>query len=218
MEVRESVRLRSYGRRNNFYLTVKRLMDVLISLFGLCILLPLMVWISYQIMKKDGRPVFFRQAHVGKGHREFIMLTFRTMTNASKVIRALPPHPFPENWANGVPDAFYFTRNPQQMVTGSGKWIKKYHLEKLPALINILKGDMSLVGPSPEIPEIADHYNRHQAQRLRMKPGLTGLAQIHDHHHQNHGKKVMDDLHYINDCSAKLDIKILYRTLKRLVN
>ncbi|WP_170848236.1 sugar transferase [Lentibacillus halodurans] len=194
---------------------IKRSLDIAISLVCLLVLTPFMVWIACRMMKKEGKPIFFRQARVGREHRIFVLWRFRTKTNSSKVIRSLPPHPFPKNWDNGVPDAFYFKRDTTQTVTQTGNWLKKYHLDRIPELFNVLKGDMSLVGPSPEVPEIADHYNQYQAQRLRVKPGIICLSQINGYTNQNYGKKIRDDLFYIRNCSVKWDMVIICRALKQ---
>ncbi|MDY0395816.1 sugar transferase [Virgibacillus halophilus] len=86
-------------------------------------------------------------------------------------------------------------------------------MENLPQLWNVLRGDMSLVGPAPEYPDIACHYDRYQASRLKVKPGMTGYAQIHRLSNSQHSKKVRFDLFYINHCSARLDTKIVIHTI-----
>ncbi|QKY68268.1 sugar transferase [Lentibacillus sp. CBA3610] len=216
MEARQHIRLQSVSvRHKQLFLIVKRLFDIIISLVCLIVLAPVLLWISYRLLKKEGRPVFFREARAGRDKRLFIRWRFRTMTNASKVIRALPPHPFPKSWSNGVPDAFHFNRESQRTVTPTGKWIQKYRLDRISELFNVLKGDMSLVGPKPEIPDIADYYNQYQKQRLQVRPGLTCFAQLNGRTNKNHAKKIRDDLSYIRNCSMKWDIIIMFRTLKQ---
>ncbi|WP_164669992.1 sugar transferase [Virgibacillus doumboii] len=216
MELRQNVRSRSASvPRFSKFFAAKRVIDITISFLLLLLLCPFLLLIFYRIMKKDGKPVFFRQARVGKDDRTFILWKFRTLTNPSKVIRALPPHPFPDTWNSGVPNRFYFNRDSYQNLTHTGRGLKKFHLDGLPQLYNVLKGDMSLVGPSPEIVEIVDYYNRYQAGRLRVKPGITGFAQVNGNSNKNHDQKIRDDLFYIKNRSIKFDMIILYRTFKR---
>lgn len=217
MEVHQHVRSRSASvPRFNMFFVTKRIIDITVSFFLLLLFCPFLPFFCYLIIKKDGKPIFFRQACVGKSNRSFIVWKFRTLTNPSKVIRALPPHPFPKTWDNGVPNQFYFNRNPHQNLTHTGRWLKKFHLDGLPQLYNVLKGDMSLVGPSPEIVEIADYYNGYQAHRLNVKPGMSGLAQVNGHSDKNHDQKIIDDLLYIKKRSFKFDRIIIYRTFKRI--
>lgn len=218
VEVRQNVRSRStsYAHFNKSF-TVKRMVDILGSFILILILWPWLLLISYRIMRKDGGPILFRQVRMGKDNRPFLISKFRTMTNPSKVIRSLPPHPFPKSWENGVPNQFNFNRDPYQNVTQTGRWIKKYHLDSLPQLYNVFKGDMSFVGPSPEIVEIADYYNEYQAQRLDVKPGIIGFAQVNGNTNSQHNQKIRDDLFYIENSSLKFDMIIIYRMLKRIL-
>ncbi|WP_155668309.1 sugar transferase [Ornithinibacillus caprae] len=217
MGLYESVRTKSGSFVHiNLYFIVKRLFDIIISLTLLVLLSPLFLWISYRLYKKEGNPIFYREVRVGKNGRNFTLWSFRTMMNSSKVIRSLPPHPFPSSWEKGVPDYFKFIRDKNKVYTMTGTWLRKYNLEKLPQLVNVLKGDMSLVGPSPEIPEIAQYYNRYQSSRLKVRPGITGYAQIHDATNDNHGQKIKHDLYYINNYSYKLEGKIILEFFKRI--
>ncbi|SDR09010.1 sugar transferase [Virgibacillus salinus] len=217
MEIRQNVRSKpaSYIDINMFFI-VKRVVDIIGSFILILILWPWLLIICYRILKKDGGPILFRQVRMGKDNRPFLIRKFRTLTNPSKVIRSLPPHPFPKSWNNGVPDQFNFNRDPYQNVTHTGRWLKKYRLDRLPLLYNVLKGDMSLVGPSPEIVEIVEYYNEYQAQRLQVKPGITGFAQVNGNTNQNHDQKIRDDLFYIKNCSLKFDMIIKYRTIKHI--
>ncbi|MEN2768302.1 sugar transferase [Ornithinibacillus xuwenensis] len=214
----ESAKTKSnYFIHINLFFFFKRLIDLFFSASLLLLLSPLFLFICYRINKKEGKPIIYRELRVGKNNRAFTMYSFRTTTNASKVIRALPPYPFPRSWEKGVPSYFKISRDKYVTYTDTGLWLKRYHLDKLPQLLNVLKGDMSLVGPSPEVPEIADYYNRYQARRLKVKPGLTGYAQVKGVSNDNHGKKINYDLFYTQNCSYKLDFKILYRATMKLV-
>ncbi|MFC4556841.1 sugar transferase [Virgibacillus kekensis] len=217
MEIRQSIRSKAdLGKHDTLYTITKRVADIVISSAALLIMSPLFIVVSYRILKRDGKPVFEKETVAGKRNRLYTIWRFRTMTIPSKVIRSLPPHPFPEEWSNGVPDSFHFKRSAAQTVTFSGKWIKKYRLENLPALYNVLKGDMSLVGPEPEIAEVVDHYNKHQAVRLMVKPGITGFAQVNGSTNLNHTQKIRDDLFYIEKRSIKFDLIIFSRAIRQI--
>lgn len=217
MEIRQTIHSKTTSLKQvNMFFITKRLTDVMISFAYLLVLSPLILLTSYLIIKKDGKPVFFRQVRVGRDHRLFKIWKFRTLTNPSRVIRALPPHPFPRSWKYGVPDKFYFNRDPYQTFTRTGKGIKKFHLDRLPLLFNVLKGDMSLVGPSPEILEIAEYYNFFQEKRLKVKPGIISFAQLNGNTNRKHSQKIKDDIFYIENCSLKFDMIIIYRWFKRI--
>ncbi|MEN2468068.1 sugar transferase [Ornithinibacillus sp. JPR2-1] len=200
----------------NLYFFFKRLSDMIVSTILFFLFLPLFLYICIRIAKKEGKPIFNREVRVGKNNRTFVMWSFRTMTNGSKVIRQLPPYPFPSSWDNGVPDYFKIIRDKHVTYTSTGLWLSKYHLDKLPQLINVIRGDMSLIGPSPERPEIVDYYNRQQMKRLKVRPGLTGYAQIKGATNEKHGLKIRYDLYYTQNCSFKLDAMIFLQSIKRL--
>lgn len=116
-------------------------------------------------------------------------------------------------WKEGVPDSFLFKTAGDVTITSIGKILRKCSLDELPQLLNVLRGDMSIVGPRPEIPAITDLYNGHQAKRLLIKPGITGYAQINGRSEISHGKKIEYDLYYIKNFSLLLDIKIIAATI-----
>jgi lipopolysaccharide/colanic/teichoic acid biosynthesis glycosyltransferase len=116
-------------------------------------------------------------------------------------------------WPDGVPNDFLFETPVQQKITRIGKIYRKLSIDELPQLFNVLRGDMSLIGPRPEIPEITQLYTRYQASRLKVKPGMTGYAQINGRSVNNHGMKVEYDLYYIEIQSCGLDIKICVKTI-----
>lgn len=216
MGMLESAKSKStYFFHINLYFFFKRMLDIVLSLLLLILLSPLFLIICYRIAKKEGNPIFIRELRVGRNNSTFTMISFRTMTNGSRVIRQFPPYPFPSSWEKGVPDYFKLNQDKTVTYTDTGLWLQKYGLYKIPQLLNVVRGDMSLVGPSPERPEIADYYNRHQMNRLKMKPGITGYAQIKGVTNDNHGKKITYDLYYTQNCSYTLDAKILYQASKQ---
>lgn len=213
----ENVRSRMQARatatgNRKVYFFMKRLIDIVVSFMLLLLLAPLLLFICIKIMKNEGKPILFRQRRVGKFKHGFILWQFRTMTNPSRVIRAFPPHPVPDSWENGVPDEFTFQRDSYITVTPTGAWLQNYKLHKLPRLWNVLKGDMSLVGPKSEMPEIVDYYNNYQMKRLQIKPGMTGYAQLKGE--LNYSKKIRRDLFYMKNCNIRMDVKILMRAIR----
>lgn len=186
----------------------KRLIDIVGSLFILLCCLPLFILLPIIIILFSGRPVFFLQTRTGASNRRFTILKFRTMkvsTNESN------RHIY--DWKAGVPNDFLFKTESDSEVTSIGKILRKYSLDELPQLLNVLAGQMSLIGPRPEIPEITTFYNSQQAKRLLVKPGITGYAQVNGRSKISHGKKIEYDLYYVENCSILLDYKILCATI-----
>lgn len=222
MELRENVSTRVNSRSNasgqsKSYRFIKRLIDIIVSFTLLLLFSPLLVFICWRIQKKEGKTILYREMCVGKDRYTFVLWRFRTMTNPSRVIYALPPHPFPASWKSGVPDQFTIQRDSGITITPTGLWLRKYHFHKLPQLWNVIKGDMSLVGPKPEIREIADYYNEHQLKRLAVKPGIIAYTGLYDNQSINHNEKVNLDLYYIKKRSFKMDVRILcHVVVKRL--
>lgn len=194
---------KSYG-----YRLWKRVLDIAVSLCILLCCLPLFVLLSALIIIFSGGPVLFIQTRTGINNKKFRMVKFRTMTVSRHNEKR---HRY--TWKEGVPDSFQFKTGYDSTVTPIGKILRKYSLDELPQLLNVLMGHMSLVGPRPEISLITDLYNKQQIQRLRVKPGITGYAQINGRSGINHGKKIEYDLYYIKNCSLLLDMKIIIATI-----
>ncbi len=121
-------------------------------------------------------------------------------------------------WTEGVPDDFLFKSSHNIEITKIGAILRKTSLDELPQLFNVLKGEMSLIGPRPEIPEITEHYSEKQMNRLYAKPGLTGWAQVNGRSDSCHGQKIDHDLYYVENCSFRLDMKILILTIVMICN
>src|SRR5699024_5857992 len=149
--------------------------DIIFSLLALILLSPVFLVISIIIIIDDGFPIFFKQTRSGKDDIAFKMYKFRSMKNKKIAVKS-NTHDY--NWLGGVPDDFVFKapseKNPN--ITKIGLFIRKYSLDELPQFINVLKGDMSIIGPRPEILAISKHYNEEQKRRLHVKPGITGWA------------------------------------------
>ncbi len=173
----------------------KRLLDVVVALSTLILLAPFMLVIAVLIRRETGAAAIFRQIRIGWRGQAFMMYKFRTMH-----LEAAPYAPAPHHLAD-------------QRVTPIGRWLRRYSLDELPQLINVLKGDMSLVGPRPEMPFLVQRYQPWQRQRLLVAPGLTGLWQIMGRKDLPITQNLQHDFYYIRHRSLALDIWILLRTI-----
>lgn len=192
------------------FFSIKQLFDVLVSFFLLLLFSPLFIIITILLYKNEGSPILSREMKTGKNGRPFTLYRFRTLTNRSKVIRRLPPHPF------GVPNSFFYEGAGYSIITRTGRLLLRFKLDRLPELFNIFLGQMSFIGPEPKKVDSAAYYNNKQQKRLTIKPGIISY---HDHKKvvgQGYEEKVNADLYYINNCSYFLEIKIAARALLRL--
>lgn len=188
------------------YLFIKRIIDICASLVGLIILLPvfLIVAISIKIEDPNGK-VFFRQERCGKEGKLFNMYKFRSMvSNAEELLHELKEL----NEMDGP--VFKIKEDPR--ITRVGKFIRKTSIDELPQLINVLKGEMSLVGPRPAIPHEVAEYNDYQRQRLLVKPGLTCIWQVSGRNTIGFDDWIEMDIDYIKNRSFLLDLKLIFKT------
>ena len=174
-------------------LGVKRLLDILGSLFGLIFLSPIFLITAWMVRKKLGSPVFFIQERPGKDGKIFKMIKFRTMLDTRDAEGNLLPN--------------------EKRHTKFGRMMRSTSLDELPELINVLKGDMSLVGPRPLLVEYLPRYDKHQARRHEMRPGITGWAQINGRNTISWEEKFDYDVWYVDNFTILLDIKILFQTV-----
>lgn len=191
---------RNYGLSAE-QLYMKRAMDIILSLCGLIVLSPVMLVIAILIKAYDRGPVLYRQTRLTLNGKTFEMLKFRSM------------------YQNAEKDAIRLMSKDDQRVTPVGRVIRRIHLDELPQLFNVLKGDMSFVGPRPERPEIAEVYSQEIPEfryRLKIKAGLTGYAQVYGKYNSTPYDKLKLDLTYIEKYSLWLDIKIILLTGKIL--
>ena len=178
---------------------MKRAMDVAISLAALLLLSPLLLAAAAAIAVESGRPVLFRQQRVGLGGREFAMYKFRSMV---KDAAAVGP---------------YHTVDGDPRITRVGRIIRRTSLDELPQLLNVLRGDMSLVGPRPDVPaQRAAYVDADWSVRCSVRPGLTGLAQALIRSGGRPGERLALDLQYVREHSPWLDLRIMWWTLRRL--
>lgn len=207
-----------YGNSNKpFQNYTKRLFDIVFSFIVLILLSPVFVLLTILIMIDDGRPIFFKQNRSGRQNKVFAMYKFRSMKNKQIPVPSNSHNNY--KWNNGVPDNFVFKagseKNPN--ITTVGKFIRKYSLDELPQFYNVLIGDMSIVGPRPEILDISRFYSEDQKRRLEVRPGITGWAQANGRSDMNHGTKIEYDLYYVENFSLWLDVKILFKTAMQVI-
>ena len=176
---------------------MKRAMDLAGALAALVLLSPIVVVLCILVRSKLGSPVFFRQVRPGIEGRPFEMVKFRTMTD--------------ERGPDGglLPD--------DQRLTALGAWLRSTSLDELPELFNVLKGDMSLVGPRPLLMDYLSLYNNRQARRHDVRPGITGWAQINGRNALSWEEKFELDVWYVDNQSLRLDIKILFKTVLQVL-
>ena len=184
---------------------VKGLFDKVIAGSALLLLAPLFGAIALAIRSADRGPVFFRQTRVGKEGRAFAVYKFRTMVVDAEQRKELL---FSHNEGAGV--LFKIRRDPR--VTRPGMWLRRWSLDELPQLLNVLIGDMSLVGPRPALPEEAARYGEHMRRRLAVKPGITGLWQVNGRSDLPWEEAERLDLRYVENWSLALDLQILWKT------
>ena len=171
----------------------KRILDFLLSLIAIIILSPVFLIIAILVRVKLGSPVIFKQKRPGKNEKIFTLYKFRTMTDKKD-----------EN-GNLLPD--------EKRLTKFGKALRSTSLDELPELFNILKGDMSIIGPRPLLVEYLPLYNEEQRHRHDVRPGLTGLAQISGRNSISWEEKFDDDIRYIKNITFINDVKIFFETI-----
>ncbi|MDZ4699279.1 MAG: sugar transferase [Rhodothermales bacterium] len=176
-------------KRINSYLPLKRGVDVLLASVLLVLALPLMALIAVVVALDSGTPVLFRQTRIGRFGRPFTILKFRTL------------HPTPHALTEPLPAA-----------TRSGVFLRRWGLDELPQLWNVIRGDMSLVGPRPTVPSQVERYTAFERRRLALRPGLTGWAQVQGRNTLRWESRIRLDVDYVERTSLGLDAWILLRT------
>lgn len=176
---------------------IKRCMDFILSLIALVILSPVFLIVAILVRKKLGSPVIFKQERPGKNEKIFRMYKFRTMTDGK------------DTEGNLLPD--------EQRLTRFGKMLRSTSLDELPELLNILKGDMSIVGPRPLLVRYLPLYNERQRRRHEVRPGFTGLAQVNGRNSITWEEKFEWDVNYVEHVTFWNDIKIIFKTIKTVL-
>lgn len=176
---------------------LKRLFDVVASFFGLLLLSPVIAVVAWQVRRKLGTPVLFRQVRPGLHGKPFEMIKFRTMKDAC------------DAHGNPLPDS--------ERMTAFGSFLRSSSLDELPGLWNVLKGEMSLVGPRPLLMEYLPLYSAQQYRRHEVRPGVTGWAQVNGRNALSWEDKFKLDVWYVDNRSIWLDVKIVFLTLKKVL-
>lgn len=176
---------------------LKRLLDIIIASIALIILSPLYFYVAYKVCKNLGSPVIFRQIRPGLHGKPFEMIKFRTMTDERDAEGNLLPN--------------------EQRLPKFGKMLRATSLDEMPELWNVIKGDMSIVGPRPLLMEYLPLYNEEQAKRHNVRPGMTGHAQVNGRNAISWEKKFELDVWYVENQSIWLDFKIMFQTVKKVL-
>ncbi len=192
-------------------LAVKRGIDLVAAIVLLLVLLPLLLITAALVKFSSPGPILFRQRRVGKGGREFWMYKFRTMLpNSDASIHQTYYRALIRGEANPIGGKFKLSHDPR--ITPIGRLLRRTSLDELPQLLNVVKGDMSLVGPRPPIPYEVELYGLRERSRLSVTPGITGLWQVSGRNTLNFQQMIDLDLNYIEHWSVWLDLVILFRT------
>ena len=180
-----------------FQNVVKRTIDIVCSGLGLIVLSPILLITAILIRIKLGSPIFFTQDRLGKDGKIFKMIKFRTMLDAV------------DKWGELLPD--------EERMTPFGKFLRSTSIDELPELINVFKGDMSLVGPRPLLVEYIKLYSKEQFRRHEVRPGITGWAQVNGRNTLRWAEKFKLDIYYVDNFNIFFDIKILFMTLIKVI-
>lgn len=172
---------------------MKRLVDVVIALIALILLSPIFCLVAFKVRKNLGSPIFFLQERPGKDGKLFKMIKFRSMKDAV------------DKEGNPLPD--------EQRITPFGQKLRSTSLDEMPQLINVLKGDMSIVGPRPMLKDFVALYSPEQARRLEVKPGMTGLAQVSGRNELDYEERFKCDVWYVDNHNTLVDFKIMFKTV-----
>jgi len=178
----------------------KRSLDLIISTFVFILFFPLILLMAILIKFDSKGPIFFKQTRLGYKGTLFKIYKFRTMIDRA--------------WEKGTG---LYVKNKDKRITRIGRFLRKYHLDELPQLINVIRGDMSLIGPRPTIPYHYDYYKDWEKVRTHVLPGITGWAQINGANKINWDERIKLDVWYVNNWSVKLDINIFFYSLIHLI-
>ena len=172
---------------------MKRFVDVVVASIAILLLSPIFVLVAYKVRKNLGSPIFFYQERPGKNGKLFKMIKFRSMKDAV------------DQHGNPLPD--------ELRITPFGQKLRSTSLDEMPQLFNVLKGDMSIVGPRPMLKEFVELYSPEQARRLEVKPGMTGLAQVSGRNELDYEERFKCDVWYVDHHNTLVDFRIMFQTV-----
>ena len=176
---------------------IKRFIDISASLIGIIVLLPIYIVVAILVKINLGSPIIFKQKRPGKDEKIFEMYKFRTMTDKR--------------------DSEGKLLSDKERLTSFGLVLRKTSLDEIPGLFNVLKGEMSLVGPRPLSIKYLPYYNENEKKRHNVRPGITGLAQVNGRNSLNWDKRFEHDIYYVNNITLIMDFKILLKTVKKVI-
>lgn len=198
-------------KRQKAYDFGKRLIDIVLASLGLIFISPAMAWVAYKIRKEEpNTSVIFAQKRVGRDGKLFTMYKFRSMCVDAEAKLA-------DLLAQNEVEGAMFKMKEDPRVTEIGKFIRKTSLDELPQLINVIKGDMSLIGPRPPLQREVAEYTQYDMQRLLVKPGCSGLWQVSGRNDVHFNEMVEFDIEYIQKRSIRYDISLIVRTIKVMI-
>lgn len=191
----------------NVYKYIKRIIDILLSSIGLIVLSPVFLVIALLIKKESNGPVFFKHKRIGKNGKEIEIYKFRSMVpNAEELMKKFTPEQMKEFKEN-------FKLEDDPRITKIGKFLRKTSLDELPQLINILKGELSIIGPRPIVKEELEKYRNNKEKFLSVTPGLTGYWAANGRSDITYKQRMMMELYYVDNISFELDTKIFFKTI-----
>ncbi|MFL0534149.1 MULTISPECIES: sugar transferase [Bacillus cereus group] len=201
-------------KSSGIYLCLKRTMDLIGAIVGLIIFSPIFLLISILYMTGDNKgPIFFKQIRMGKNGKEFYIYKFRSMiVNAEEKLKRNEIL-----YRKYIDNNYKLEPSEDPRITKVGQFLRKTSLDELPQFLNVLKGDMSLVGPRPVVQEELIEYGKRKDEFLSVKPGLTGYWQVSGRSDVGYPERVELELHYIYNCSILFDMKIIFLTMVHVI-
>ena len=197
--------------KRTIYRYIKRIIDVVLASIALVVLSPIFLIIALAIKLESKGPVFFKHTRIGKDGKIIKLYKFRSMvTNAEELIKAFTPEQMKEYKEN-----YKLTNDPR--ITKVGKFLRKTSLDELPQLLNIIKGDLTIIGPSPVIAEELKKYGTNTEKFLSVTPGLTGYWAANGRSCTTYEQRMQMELYYIDNLSLKMDVKVFFKTIEAVI-
>lgn len=193
------------------YQIVKRILDIIFSILGIIIFIPFAVIISIIIRIDSEGNIFYLHDRIGKNGKKIKVIKFRTMyKNNEEIFNKMSEYKKQQYYTN-------YKIQDDERITKFGKFLRKYYIDEVPQLLNVLKGDMSLIGPRPIIYEETLKYGKNKNKFLSVKPGITGYWQINAYDEMTYEERIKNELFYVENFSFKLDLIIFFKTIKKIL-
>ena len=198
-------------KRQSPYRYIKRFMDVILATIALVVLSPIFLIIAIAIKIESKGPVFFKHTRIGKNGKIIKLYKFRSMViNAEELIKSFTPEQMKEYKEN-----YKLTNDPR--ITKIGKFLRKTSLDELPQLLNIIKGDLSIIGPRPVVTDELKKYGANTEKFLSVTPGLTGYWAANGRSYTTYEQRMQMELYYIDNLSLKMDVKVFFKTIEAVI-